>query len=159
MKKIIFLTALMVPFIFGITAVHSQVYTGGNLGFHYDNKGYYIDVAPVIGYRYARLNLGLSPFYSYSEYKDKDNQYSYGGRIYSQLTIYRNVFAHAEFEARNIEKSEDRKWIVGLPVGGGYRYKIGPNAQAYGAVLYDVLLDDDSPAENPIIRGGITYNF
>ncbi len=137
---------------------HAQVFTGGSVGVHYD-RGYYIDAAPVVGYRMGVIDLGVSPFFSYRNHRDRDARYSYGGRLFTQVSPIPEVFGHAEFEMTNIEHGDDRKWITGFPVGAGYRYRLGSRSEAYAMVLYDLLLDDDSPVENPIVRGGITYRF
>lgn len=159
MKKS-FLLIIVVIFLSGsFNEGKAQMYTGGSLGIHYDTNGYYVDIAPLLGYRYGIMDVGLSPFFSYRNYKDRPNRYAYGNRVFSQITFIPNVFAHGEFEVSNIEVAGDRKWIIGLPVGGGYRYMLTDRTQAYGMVLYDVLLDDDSPVTNPIIRGGVVYRF
>lgn len=152
-------------------SIHStstaQVFTGGNFGVNYDNNGVYVDLAPEIGYRYKIVEAGIAPFVSYKQI-DKAHHYSFGSRVFSRLTLYKDIFAHAEFQVSNIEIPgtvssdiffDNRKWIVAMPLGVGYRYKISKNITAQGSVLYDVLLDDDSPQKNPIIRGGIVYDF
>ncbi len=160
MKKILLISILVTALSGMHNTLNAQMYTGGNLGIHYDAKGYYIDVAPLLGYRQGIVDFGVSPFFSFRDHKDRDSRYSYGNRVFTQVTFIPNVFAHAEFEVTNIEAAGgDRKWIVGLPLGGGYRYRLGDRTQAYGMVLYDVLLDDDSPVTNPIIRGGVVYSF
>ncbi len=136
----------------------AQLYTGGSVGLHY-RDGFYMDASPLIGYRFGKIDAGVSPFFSYREYSDKSSKYSYGNRLFTQFTIIPNVFLHGEFEASNIEVAGDRKWITGLPLGGGYRYSLTDRTRAYGMVLYDVLLHRDSPVQNPIVRGGITYSF
>ncbi len=136
----------------------AQVFTGGSVGVHY-SRGYYIEASPIIGYRMGIVDVGISPFFSYREYRDRDNRYSYGNRIFTQVSPVPQVFGHAEFEMTNIEHGGERKWITGLPVGAGYRYGLGSRSEAYGMVLYDLLLDDDSPVENPIVRGGVIYRF
>ncbi len=145
--------------------VSAQVYTGGSIGVHYD-KVLYIDVAPLLGYRVGILDAGISPFYSYREYRTRPSSYAYGNRIFMQLTFMPNVFIHGEFEASNVATSEIgpdgrrvRKWITGLPVGGGYRYNLTERTQAYGMILYDIMLDAESPVRNPIVRGGVVYSF
>jgi len=138
--------------------LQGQIYTGGSVGVHFEN-GYYAEAAPVVGYRYRIVDIGVSPFFSYRERQNQPDFYSYGNRIYTQITFIPQVFGHAEFEVTNIEAAGRRKWIMGLPVGVGYRYKLSKNAEAYGMILYDVLLDKDSPVQNPIIRGGVNYRF
>ena len=143
----------------------AQVFTGGSIGMHYDD-GFYIDAAPMLGYRAGILDVGVSPFYSYREYETRPSSYAYGNRIFMQLTFIPNVFIHGEFEASNVATSvigpdgkRERKWITGLPVGGGYRYNLTERTQAYGMILYDIMLDPESPVRNPIIRGGMVYSF
>ncbi len=58
---------------------HAQVFTGGSMGVHYD-RGYYAEAAPVIGYRMGIVDLGVSPFFSYRNHRDRDARYSYGSR-------------------------------------------------------------------------------
>jgi len=159
MKRINLLAVSVIFMLSGFSEGKAQFYTGGSLGIHVDNKGYYFDVAPLFGYRIGRFDAGISPFFSYRDYKVRDSKYSYGNRIYSQVTIVRGLFAHAEIEATNIEAGGDRKWVMGFPVGAGYKQTIAPNTQAYGMVLYDLLLDEDSPVDNPIVRFGVTYSF
>ncbi len=161
MKLFRFFTFAAILVICGCYTSNAQVYTGGSFGAHIDNKGYYVDIAPLLGYRYGIMDVGISPFYSYRNNKDSENRYSYGSRVFTQVTIIRNVYAHAEFEAANIDVpgDDDRKWIFGFPVGAGYRQKIAPNTQAYGMILYDLMLDEDSSVDNPIVRAGVTYSF
>ncbi len=149
----------MFAIIFFSTNVSGQVYTGGNVSVNYD-QGYYLDIAPLIGYRVGIVDVGASPFYSYSQRENAESSYSFGGRIFTQLTFYKDIFGHAELQFENIGlKDESRMWTVSMPIGAGYRYPIGEGTTAYGMVLYDVLLHPDSPNRNPIIRGGITHDF
>ena len=145
-----------------VTEGKTQIYTGGSFGFNYDN-GYYVEAAPVLGYRYNMFDAGISPFLSYRERHNHPDYYSYGNRVFLQFAPISEVFAHAEFQVTNVEVVQHnlgkRKWIVGLPLGGGYRYRINRNMEAYGMILYDVLHDSNSPQQNPIVRGGVNYNL
>ena len=87
-----------------ISREFSQVFTGGNVGLHFED-GYYIDASLTIGYRYERLDVGLSPFFSYRKRQNFDAWY------------------------------------------------------AYDMGLYDLMLDDHSPVEQPIVRGGVLCRF
>ncbi len=165
MKKTSFLILTYVLFFSLFPEVNSQVYTGGSIGMHYDD-GVYIDAAPLLGYRYGILDAGISPFYSYREYEKKPSTYAYGNRIFTQITFIPNVFVHGEFEVSNIASSvigpdgkRERKWIMGFPVGGGYRYNLTDRTKAYGMILYDLMLDKDSPVKNPIVRAGVVYSL
>jgi len=68
------------------------------------------------------------------------------------------VYATGSFEAMNSGFSDSRQWIYALPVGGGVRYSFG-QITFYSEIMYDVLLDKDSPRENPVVRGGVNYSF
>lgn len=158
--------AFLISIIFLPLLGSSQIFTGGTFGVYYDN-GVYVDLAPEIGYRYQRVEAGISPFVSYREIGDQ-HRYSFGNRIFTRITVYKDIFLHGEFQLMNIEipgstssgfTFENRKWILSMPIGAGYKYKISDKAYAHGSILYDVMLDKDSPVQNPIIRGGIIYNF
>ncbi len=159
MQKILFITVSAFVLTGFFNESKSQLYTGGSIGYHFTSNSQYFDASPLIGYRYGRLDFGTAPFYSYRDYDNRSSRYSYGNRLFMQLTFIPNVFAHAEFEVTNIDASDGRKWITGLPVGGGYRYNLTDRTRAYGMVLYDVLLHEESTVQNPIVRGGITYSF
>lgn len=158
-KKISFLLVFF-AFFFMVPNAKSQIYTGGTAGISYDN-GYVAELAPLIGYKIKIFEAGVSPFFSYFE---KENKYAFGGRIFSQLTIFKETFIHAELEVANTEVLEingnkTRKWILAMPVGGGYRYEISKGVFAYGMILYNVFQTENTQAKNPIIRGGITYQL
>ncbi len=160
MKKKLILLPVLITIAALSAEISAQVYTGGNIGLHIDDRSTYADIAPVLGYRQGIFDFGISPFFSYRDYHELAERYSYGNRIFTQITFIPGVFAHGELEVTNIETSAgDRKWITGLPLGGGYRYSITHRTRAYGMVLYDVLLDDESPVRNPIFRAGVVYDF
>lgn len=162
-----FLLLVFIMAVCASTAVfesHAQVFTGGTVSVHLDTNGYFIDVAPMLGLRLGTVEAGVSPFFNYRERKERSSRYTYGGRLFTQVSLTDNYFLHGEYEARNVESFSTtpegkRKWINGLPVGAGYRYNLTRNTRAYGMVLYDVMRDDDSPGDNPILRGGLTHYF
>ncbi len=145
----------------GPSAEAGYIYTGGSFSGNYDNRGFYLDVSPLIGYRIGIYDFGVSPFYSYSE-RDDISSYTYGSRLFTQATFYRDIYAHAELQLTNMEKpgtDDDRKWAASFPVGAGYRRRLDRRTTAYAMVLYDLAMDDDSPAHNPLFRTGINYRF
>jgi len=148
---------ILIAFLAFAGIIKAQVYTGGNMGVNY-NDGMVVDLAPLAGYKYKIFQAGVSPFFLYAE---KTNSYAFGGRIFSEVTFFKETFLHAEFEVANNEVYENsvktRKWVMAMPLGAGYRYKIAPGTYAYGMILYDVLQNENSTNKNPIIRGGITY--
>ena len=157
MKK---LSVIMV-LLFAAGGLRAQVFTGGNVSFNMDN-GYYLDAAPIIGYKIKSFKAGLSPVASYSGYADFKGVYSYGARVFTEYTVYKGIFLHGEFGAMNTQRNDgttSRLWSLSAPLGVGYEYAITDNIMAQGSVLWDVMHTGDSPGENPIIRGGIIYNF
>ena len=150
-------------FIFILTILgfnaESQVYTGGTMGVNY-NDGVIIELAPILGYKYNIFEAGVSPLFSYAE---KQNKFAAGARIFSTVTVYKDTFVHAEFEAANVQKNENdiksREWVLAFPIGGGYQYEISKGVYAYGMILYNVIQKENSLTKNPIIRGGIKYQL
>ena len=159
MTKFCFIFFLASFFILGVPQIsHAQLYTGGNTGVSYNN-GYVVELAPIFGYKYKIFEYGVSPFVSYLESQAK---YSFGGRLFSNVTFYKDISAHAEIEVSNVEKIninnvKSREWILAMPLGIGYKYPISKGVYATGTILYDVLQNKNSLAKNPIIRGGIIY--
>ncbi len=162
MKSVLLAIFLLISY--GLTA---QVYTGGNAGVNVDNNNLYVDIAPIIGYRINSFNVGLSPVISYRRNPQDDETYSYGARIFSEYTLFKGFFLHAEAEALNVEDFANRTpegdttrdWILAVPLGAGYRQPIGDRITAHAMILYDVIEDERSPYENPLVRAGINYNF
>jgi len=157
-KKTSFLSLLILIFI--ISTGHSakaQIYTGGTMGVNYNN-GYVLELAPILGYKYKIIEYGVSPFLSYLESQGK---YSFGGRAFTDVTFYKDISAHAEIQIANVEKVNNniktRDWVLAMPLGFGYKYKISDGVYLNGMILYDVLQKAGSPNKNPIVRGGIIY--
>ncbi len=139
----------------------AQIFTGGNIGFQVNNGNTVFDASPMIGYRMKNFEAGVSPFFTYVMPKNSVNEYLYGGRIFSKYHAIEGLFLHAEFEGVNIHlpnEATKRKWTLGLPLGAGYEHRVG-KVRVHASILYDVLLDPDSGKQNPIYRGGITYDF
>jgi len=135
---------------------HAQLVTGGTLSADYRDDGYYIELAPKIGYMYSIFESGVSPFVSYRE---SVNYLAYGVQVYTQADIYEGIILHAEFQAANVWvfSENSRQWVLALPVGVGYKEKIADKTWIYGMVLYDLLYKEGySTQKNPIFRIGIT---
>jgi len=140
--------------------VHAQWVTGGALGIDYRDGGYLVNLAPKIGYQYKFMEFGFAPFL---QYRDKSNYLTYGSQLYAQATVLEHFLIHGEFQAANVYVGgieNKRMWVMGLPIGVGYKHKVSDKIYAYGLILYDFLYKEGySPQKNPIIRGGITYSL
>lgn len=68
----------------------------------------------------------------------------YGGSVFNNMVIYKNVFSHIEFEPLNVEywNSEtglmDRKWVGNFFVGGGFRQYFGQRSFIQFSLLYNL---------------------
>lgn len=148
----------------------SRLFTGGNLGLQFGTYTV-IDVSPVIGYFITdKVSLGTGVTYQYYSYKDKvypayDFKTNiYGVKLFSRFYIIPSVFAHAEYEALNLETAyfdpshlrhlSDRFWVHSVLLGGGYRQAIGEYSSINIMLLYNINETVDSPYRNPIIRMG-----
>ena len=139
-KKLLLLTAIIS---LSITA-KAQWFVGGNASVNIQNSTVYANIAPEFGRRFVngKLALAISPFASYYKTRGNDPQ-SIGG---FQIESYKRY------------SGEGRKWQVSLPVGAGYRKCFG-HLCVYAEVTYDLLFNDDSYGENPMIRAGANYSF
>jgi len=150
----------------------AQFFAGGDFNVTFLN-GVNIDVAPIGGYKYKNFSAGISPVIQYTATSPLalGGQFSYGGRIFAEYSIWKGIFAHAEFQALNsgyLENSigdiyKKGVWVMGAPIGVGYERELTGGLWLKVMVLYDALLDiniqPNSPQQNPSIRGGLTYVF
>jgi hypothetical protein len=164
--KIVFLLVIGLAFLKPAT-VSAQFFLGGDMNVTFLH-GTTIDIAPIAGYKYKRLSIGISPVLMYTAAGDVKGGFSVGGRVFAEMLMYKGLFAHAEFEVMNtgyINSSGFKmyNWVMGAPIGIGYEQKIAEHVLFKGMVLYDALLDIDlnqsSSKANPSVRGGIVYTF
>jgi hypothetical protein len=147
----------------------AQFFTGGDVNIS-ALGGVNLNVAPIVGYKYKNFSAGLSPIIMYTATSTvgMSGQFSYGGAVFAEYSIWKGIFGHAEFQATNsgylINSVGDlikNKWIMGAPIGVGYEHRISGNLWVKTMILYDPFLDinigANSPQKNPSIRGGLTY--
>ncbi len=152
------------------TKSYGQFFTGGEFSVTFLG-GFNADIAPIIGYKVKNFSAGLSPVLLYTASGNTAGNFSYGGRIFAEYSIYKGLFAHAEFGIMNMGYVDwnqpggvlARNWVMSAPIGVGYEKEITNNVWFKTMVLYDPLLDlnlnQSSPLANPSIRGGFTYLF
>jgi len=148
----------------------NRLFTGGNLGLQFGTYTV-IDISPIVGYYITKkISTGIGATYQYYGYKDKiypSDNYStniYGAKCFIRYYIIESIFAHAEYEALNLETiyfdpsnyrhSTPRFWAHGVLLGGGYRQAIGEHSSINLMLLYNINETVDSPYKNPIIRMG-----
>lgn len=149
---------------------------GGNLGGGYAN-GWNLNISPTVGYKITdRTVTGLGLTYIYSDFQNPyyQNRTVYkvtGGRVFGQQLLFRNLYAHAEYEYLTYDltvRSNDGRIISefenqapGLLLGGGHSTSFGYGLGFTIEVLYNVLYREGiTPYSSPLrIRGGLMFGF
>lgn len=157
-KKIFLITGLLLTL---CSFAQAQWFVGGNTSINLRNSNYYINAAPEFGRRFVndKLSVAISPFLSYYKIKGSKADISYGGRVYTTFLIYDGLYAIGGVQAESYQYIDDtRKWQISIPIGAGYRRCMG-SLCIYAEITYDLLFNEDSYGENPLIRAGANYNF
>jgi len=141
--------------------LNEKIFFGGGFGLQLGTITV-LKVTPEIGYRFLpSLETGVGGYYMYvnnSLYNTTDDVY--GGKIFSRLFIYNDLFLQGEYEMLNIADFDintyyytgERVFITGFLGGIGYRQKIGKRAAFLSSISYNFLINEKTPYQNPIIR-------
>jgi hypothetical protein len=144
-------------------SLKDRLFTGGNMGLQIGNPTM-IDISPLIGLKitkHARVGIGATYlYYKYTDYNAVYISNIYGGRVFAQHTIWKNIFAHAEYEVLNGEwVSTARYNISSVLVGAGFRQLLFANSYLNLMLLWNLTNTYDSPYTNPVIRAGVTIGL
>jgi len=155
---------------------------GGGFGMQFGNVTL-LDFSPSVGYRVSdQLTLGTGISYKYNHIDQYTldlnsgrwydyNSNVYGGSVWGQYYILKNIFAHAEIEQLRIDYRftsvssteptmvKDGVDVTSVLVGGGYRQPLGGRVFFNILVLFNLNETDFSPYNNPIIRAGISVGM
>lgn len=144
-----------------------RIVAGGTLGFQFGSI-VLIDVNPVLGYRITSMFTGGGGFI-YQHFRDR--RYSpeyvaniYGGRIFLQHDLFRDLYAYGEYEHLMYEGLDVMGNIrditsQNLLVGGGYKQWFSHRSYAYIQLLYNLNETIHTPYSNPVIRTGFMVRF
>ncbi len=146
-----------------------RLFTGGDIGMQFGSQTF-IEVAPILGYRATpELSVGISTKYIYYKVNDVYSNYhyetnTYGGGLFMRYNILEEVFLHGEYEGLSMEVplspyETNRRIVSGLFLGGGYRQFIGEYSSLNIMLLFDVIEDQYSPYQNPILRIGFDFGL
>ncbi len=123
-------------------------FVGGGFGLQFGTTTL-VDLSPLIGYRFTdKISLGAGPTYQYYRQRDPFTNFtvsrsSLGGRAFGRYDIWQNLFAHGEYEYLRFKTDFNGFLqtvdVQRLPVGGGYRQRLGGNSTFNIMVLYDFL--------------------
>jgi hypothetical protein len=146
-----------------------HLFFGGNLGLQFGSDQTYVEVAPLIGYKFSeRFESGLNLKYIYYKvHPDNYLNYStniYGGGPFARFFVYEGLFVHTEYELLNMDVPKlyggyERKNINSVFVGGGYRQMLGDQSAIDIMLLYNVNESTYSPYNNPIIQFGFAFGI
>lgn len=146
-----------------------RLFTGGDIGMQFGSQTY-VQIAPLLGYRATPdFSLGITAKYIYYNINDNYSNYhyetnTYGGGLFMRYNVMEAVFLHAEYEALSLEVpvspyEMNRRIVSGLFLGGGYRQFFGSYSSMNIMILFDVIEDQYSPYQNPILRIGFDFGL
>lgn len=129
---------------------------GGNFGAQFGQVTF-VDLSPLVGYRATdKLTVGIGGTYNLLDFrytdqygtKYRETYHVYGGRTFGQFAFYKNLFAHAEYEALNVPDRRtnyaERAWMTTPLIGGGYRSQIGRRSYFNITALYNLNFERNS---------------
>lgn len=146
-----------------------RIVTGGGFGLGFGNVQDFVSVSPILGYAVTRKFLVGSGFtYRYTKYKLVRPNVSfndYSINPFARYTIYRGIFAQAEFEHLNYEYlvgpgETQRKGFNSFMAGGGFIQPLGNKAAFFVMALYNFSYTASdafyTPYQSPwVIRAGV----
>jgi hypothetical protein len=153
--------------------IRERIFVGGNLGLQISNINTSVVISPMVGFRFTnRFSSGMNLTYQY--YRDRgwgnlagftSVTHIYGGSVFVRYRVTRQFFAHAEYEALNLDSqmawqlntpgSEGRFWEQNYFLGGGYRAPLGARANLNLMLLYNFNNSSVVYFQNPIFRLGV----
>lgn len=157
----------------------SRIFVGGNLGLSFGDFTY-INVSPLIGYRFSTLfsaGLQINTQYESAKYYDgsnrlvrKDRYTMLGVGIFGRVYPIPQLFIHAQPEENFLvgkqkfyDGTPDDRYhthVTSMLVGGGYAAPVGNSSEFFVMILYDILQEPNSPYGNqPIFRAGVNLGL
>jgi hypothetical protein len=150
--------------------IQDRMFFGGGVGFGFGDVDW-VSISPVVGFKVTpKLSTGVGLTYRHNS----DNRYStslttndYGGDVFAQYTLFKNIFAMAEYEYMNYEyynavgdKISDS--FDSVLAGGGIFKPMGGHASMVLSVLYNFSYssNDPSPYGSPwVYTAGVAVGF
>ena len=135
------------------SSFRDRIFTGGGLALSFGSNFTVVGASPLIGYMITdRWSAGIGATYLYRKFGGV-NSNIYGGRAFTQYSIYNPFFAYSEFEVVSFDPTLDaennRELVPAWYVGAGVSQPLGRAASFQLLVVYDLLYDDNrSPQPN-----------
>ncbi|KAA9332848.1 hypothetical protein [Adhaeribacter soli] len=140
------------------TPFRKKLFTGGGFGLSFGNQTSNVQVSPILGYRISErfsAGLGMSYFYFSSGPYDAT---LLGGKAFAQAMVYKEFFAHVEYEKLSDIKDFSNN-VAALLTGAGYRQMVSDRVGFDLMLLIDLNQNSRSLYSNPIFRGGLIINL
>lgn len=144
-----------------------RLYVGGSLGGALSSYMAFVEVSPIVGYKFNDyLSVGSGFTYQYLE--DKYFNYSThitGPRAFLRVNPLPFIFAYAEYEHLFLKYKDTqtqvptRVNVAGFLTGGGLFTNFRYDSGGYIMLLYNVLESTYTPYNNPVIRFGFIVNL
>ena len=140
-----------------------KITVGGNFGLQFGTVTY-IDISPMIGYRFTdRFTAGPGFTYRYLKVRGFEGSSIYGGSAFARYLIGSQFFVQSQYESLNTEyypgNSEVRRdWVSGFFVGGGLYQPLGRRGAILLSAMYNLMYDNvRSPYNSPwVLNVGFT---
>lgn len=148
-------------------ALWDKITVGGNFGLQFGTVTY-IDISPMIGYRFTdKLTAGPGFTYRYLKVRGFEGSSIYGGSAFARYLIGSQFFAQTQYESLNTQYypvsangdvSIRRDWVSGFFVGGGLYQPLGRRGAILLSAMYNLLHDNvRSPYNSPwVLNVGFT---
>ena len=143
---------------------------GGNFQLQFGTFTF-IYLSPTIGYTpFEEFNFGVGLIYNYISLDygkpyGKVSQSVFGGHSYARYFVTDNVFLQSQYDMLRqpdvySTRSDAKKWVKYVLVGGGFRQPIGDKAALSSSILYNLTPDRLSIYPSRIIiQFGFMGNF
>lgn len=145
-------------------SIKERIFFGGSLGMQFGSITV-INVSPMVGFKITnKMDIGLTGTYQYYNNKYFSGSSDiYGGSLFARHTIYKQIFAHIEYEALSLGSARfsqtnletNRFWEQNYFAGGGVRLHLGGKTYLNLMLLYNFNTDSKVYYQNPLFRFGI----
>ena len=161
----------------------TKLFIYGSISPGYISDGYYgysqlsLGITPALGYRITdRIAIGPGITYTYNNYgfdtslntTKHVSSNTLGFKVFGQVMVYKQFFAHAEYETTRVETPYiDSNYNVfkvtsqvnSLLAGAGYRSQISNRVAADILLLYNFNDNYTSLYHNPVVRFNFLFNI
>lgn len=116
-----------------------------------------IGIEPMVGYRVnPKFSAGVKVRYEYIQddrYNRDRTTSSYGGSVFGRYRVTPKFYLQLEPATYNYELfysdgSSEREWVPYVFAGGGFRQPLGERSWLYAEIMFDLLMDDQSPYDD-----------